>query len=176
MSITCCQYAATSGKLRPSQMYTKLRISFWKQLPPKPIDACKNFEPIRESKPTAFATSVISAPVASHTADSELMLDILCAKNALAAWKSTKIQLLNFSYNLNSLIFDLLILIILNSMYSLSISYLLLSNADIHPTTLQWLEHRIQCIRHQLKYDRRSINLRLQCLQPRIRDLIEFHT
>lgn len=62
-----------------------MRISFWKQLPPNPIDACKNFDPIRESKPTARATSDTSAPVASQTADKELILDILWAKNAFAA-------------------------------------------------------------------------------------------
>lgn len=52
-----------------------------------PTDACRNFEPILESKPTAFATSEISAPVASQTADNELMLDILCASIAFAAYK-----------------------------------------------------------------------------------------
>lgn len=41
------------------------------------MDACKNFEPILESSPTALATSDTSAPVASHTADNEFMLDIL---------------------------------------------------------------------------------------------------
>jgi len=85
MSITCCQYAATSGKFKHSQMYTKFSMSFWKQLPPKPTDACRNFDPILESRPTARATSEISAPVASHTADSELILEILWAKNAFAA-------------------------------------------------------------------------------------------
>ena len=40
---------------------------------------------MRESRPTAFATSETSAPVASHTADNELILDIRWAKNALAA-------------------------------------------------------------------------------------------
>lgn len=54
------------------------------------MDACKNFEPMRESRPTALATSVTSAPVASHTADNELMLDIRCAKNAFAAYKKKR--------------------------------------------------------------------------------------
>lgn len=52
-----------------------------------PTEACKNLEPILESNPTAFATSEMSAPVASQTADNELMLDILCANMALAAYK-----------------------------------------------------------------------------------------
>lgn len=58
-------------------MYTRLRMSFLKQLPPKPIDASRNFWPIRESRPTALATSVTSAPVTSQTADNEFMLEIL---------------------------------------------------------------------------------------------------
>lgn len=41
------------------------------------MEACKNLEPIRESKPTALATSDTSAPVDSQTADKELMLEIL---------------------------------------------------------------------------------------------------
>lgn len=60
-------------------------MSFWKQEPPKPTDAWRNFGPIRESRPTALATSDTSAPVASHTADSEFMLDILWASIAFAA-------------------------------------------------------------------------------------------
>ena len=60
-------------------------MSLWKQLPPKPTDACRNFEPIRVSIPTAIATSETSAPVASQTADKELMDEILCARNAFAA-------------------------------------------------------------------------------------------
>jgi hypothetical protein len=50
-----------------------------------PTDACKNFGPILESSPTALATSDTSAPVASQTADRELMLEMRCARNALAA-------------------------------------------------------------------------------------------
>lgn len=51
-----------------------------------PTEASRNLGPIRESLPTALATSVTSAPVASHTADSELILEILCARNAFAAY------------------------------------------------------------------------------------------
>lgn len=53
-----------------------------------PIEAWRNFDPILESRPTARATSDTSAPVASQTADSEFMLDILCASIALAAYKN----------------------------------------------------------------------------------------
>lgn len=83
--MTCCQYSATWGKFNPSQIYTKFKISFWKQLPPNPTEACKNFDPIRESSPTARATSETSAPVASQTAESEFILEMRCARNALAA-------------------------------------------------------------------------------------------
>jgi len=40
-SQTCCQYVATSGKLRHSHKYTKFKTSFWKQLPPKPANRKK---------------------------------------------------------------------------------------------------------------------------------------
>lgn len=49
------------------------------------MDAWRNFEPILESRPTARATSDTSAPVASHTADNEFMLEILWASMAFAA-------------------------------------------------------------------------------------------
>ena len=39
-----------------SERYTKFRISFLKQLPPKPGPAFKNFFPIRESVPIALDT------------------------------------------------------------------------------------------------------------------------
>lgn len=56
-----------------------------------PIEACKNLGPILESIPTALATSDTSAPVASHTAEREFMLEILWAKNAFAALKNIRI-------------------------------------------------------------------------------------
>ena len=46
----------------------------------------RNLWPRRESSPTAFATSLTSAPVASHTADMALMLEMRWAKKALAAY------------------------------------------------------------------------------------------
>jgi hypothetical protein len=49
------------------------------------IDPCKNFEPILESRPIARATSEMSAPVDSQISDMALMLEILCARKALAA-------------------------------------------------------------------------------------------
>ena len=45
----------------------------------------RNLGPILESLPIAWATSDTSAPVASHTADMLLMLEIRWARNALAA-------------------------------------------------------------------------------------------
>ena len=65
-------------------MYTKFKISFWKQDPPKPTEACRNLGPILESIPIAFATSDTFAPVASQRADKELIEDIRCAKKAFA--------------------------------------------------------------------------------------------
>lgn len=50
-----------------------------------PTDAFRNLFPILVSVPTAFATSDTLAPVTSQTADRELILDILWARNALAA-------------------------------------------------------------------------------------------
>lgn len=50
-----------------------------------PTDACKNLDPILVSRPIPLATSLISAPVTSHITDIELILEIRCAKNALAA-------------------------------------------------------------------------------------------
>lgn len=51
-------------------------MSFWKQEPPKPTEARKNLGPTRESRPTAWATSSMLAPVASQIADSALMDEI----------------------------------------------------------------------------------------------------
>jgi hypothetical protein len=46
--------------------------------------ALRNLLPMRESSPTAFATSLTEAPVASQTAEIVFMLDIRCARKALA--------------------------------------------------------------------------------------------
>ncbi|MNR26196.1 hypothetical protein D3C85_1433920 [compost metagenome] len=59
-------------------------MSFWKQEPPKPTEALRNFGPILLSIPIAFATSFTSAPVFSQSSESAFIDDILCAKNALA--------------------------------------------------------------------------------------------
>ena len=50
-----------------------------------PTLAFKNLDPNLLSVPMAWATSETSAPVASHTADIALILDILWAKKAFAA-------------------------------------------------------------------------------------------
>ena len=49
-----------------------------------PILALRNLFPIRESSPTALATSLTDAPVASQTADIVLILEIRWARNAFA--------------------------------------------------------------------------------------------
>ena len=71
-------------KQTQTQRLTRFRMSFWKQLPPKPIDACRNFGPIRESIPIARDTSLTSAPVRSHSCEIALMLLTLCARKAFA--------------------------------------------------------------------------------------------
>ena len=58
-------------------MYTKFKISFLKQLPPKPGPEFRKYLPILLSEPTAKATSLISAPVASHIAETEFIELIL---------------------------------------------------------------------------------------------------
>ena len=64
--------------------YTRLRMSFWKHDPPNPTDARRNEDPIRESLPTARATSSTSALVASHSSEMALIEEMRCARNALA--------------------------------------------------------------------------------------------
>src|ERR1019366_8739657 len=59
-------------------------MSFWKHEPPKPTDAFRNLGPILESLPIAFATSSTSAPVASQSAEIELIEEMRCARNAFA--------------------------------------------------------------------------------------------
>ena len=59
-------------------------MSFWKQDPPKPTEALRNFGPIRESVPMARATSFTYAPVRSHNLEMELMLLTRWANIALA--------------------------------------------------------------------------------------------
>jgi len=53
--------------------------------PPKPIPACRNFGPMRSSRPIPRATSTTSAPVSSHTLAISLMKEILVARKALEA-------------------------------------------------------------------------------------------
>lgn len=48
--------------------------------------------PIRESLPIALETSVMLAPVASQIAEIELTLEILCARNAFAAYSQIYIS------------------------------------------------------------------------------------
>ena len=83
-------------------MYTKLRISFLKQLPPNPGPAFKKNLPILLSIPTALETSFTSAPVFSHNAETVFIELILCARNALE---------INFDNSeLHKLVFNILLL------------------------------------------------------------------
>ena len=59
-------------------------MSFWKQDPPKPTLACKNFGPMRGSVPQALLISEMSAPVASQRAEMELTEDTRWANMAFA--------------------------------------------------------------------------------------------
>lgn len=62
-----------------------------------PTLAWRNLLPILLSKPTAWATSRTSAPVASHTADIALIDEMRCARNAFAAWTINHKVLITFS-------------------------------------------------------------------------------
>ena len=55
----------------------------FKTAPSNPGPAFRNLFPIRESVPTARATSLIFAPVFSHKAETEFIELILCAKKHL---------------------------------------------------------------------------------------------
>mmetsp|Transcript_10105 Transcript_10105/g.30644 ORF Transcript_10105/g.30644 Transcript_10105/m.30644 type:complete len:230 (+) Transcript_10105:980-1669(+) len=59
-------------------------MSFWKQEPPKPTDACRNLGPMRGSEPQDREISETSAPVASHNAEIELIDETRWASMALA--------------------------------------------------------------------------------------------
>ena len=59
-------------------------MSFWKHEPPKPTDALRNLGPMRVSTPMACETSDTEAPVASHSAEIELIDEMRCARNAFA--------------------------------------------------------------------------------------------
>ncbi len=65
-------------------IYTKFKISFWKQEPPKPTDDFRNLDPILLSVPIAFATSDTFAPVFSQISEIAFMEETRCAKNAFA--------------------------------------------------------------------------------------------
>ena len=59
----------------------------WTGLAFSPTEAFKKLLPILESRPIALATSDTSAPVASQIALMALMLEIRCARKALAAYR-----------------------------------------------------------------------------------------
>ena len=54
-------------------------------MPPKPTPACRNFGPMRSSRPMPLATSMTLAPVTSQTLAISLMNEIFVARKALAA-------------------------------------------------------------------------------------------
>jgi len=59
-------------------------MSFWKHDPPKPTEERRNFGPMRESTPMACATSSTLAPVASQSAEIELIDEMRWARKAFA--------------------------------------------------------------------------------------------
>ena len=68
-------------------------MSFLKQLPPKPGPEFKKYFPILLSEPIAIDTSLISAPVDSQIAETELIELILCARKALEInFESSELQ------------------------------------------------------------------------------------
>ncbi len=62
----------------------RARMSLGRQPPPNPRPASRNLRPMRGSSPMASASTVTSAPAASHTLATALMNEILVARNALA--------------------------------------------------------------------------------------------
>merc|ERR1719352_1904871 len=82
--MTWFQYSATSGSPNERHKYTRFRMSFWKQEPPKPTDDLRNLGPMRVSTPIECATSVTLAPVTSQRAEMLLMLEMRCARKAFA--------------------------------------------------------------------------------------------
>ena len=65
-----------------------MHSNFWNELLAfSPTEAFKKLLPILESHPIALATSDTSAPVASQIALMALMLEIRCARKALAAYR-----------------------------------------------------------------------------------------
>ncbi len=59
--------------------------SLLKQEPPQPSPACRNFGPIRSSRPTPRATSRTSAPTSSQTLAISLTKEIFAARKAFDA-------------------------------------------------------------------------------------------
>ena len=74
-----CNYSKTLLNSPPLKFRRLKNIS--------PTEAFKKLLPILESRPIALATSDTSAPVASQIALIALMLEIRCARKALAACK-----------------------------------------------------------------------------------------
>ena len=64
--MTAIQQSATSLRPLDWAKYIRARISFWKQLPPKPTLEFKNLFPILVSSATHFLTYKISASYDSH--------------------------------------------------------------------------------------------------------------
>ena len=72
-------------------------MSFLKHEPPKPTLALRNFGPMRESVPTARATSSTSASVFSQSAEMLLIDEMRCARKALAvSLESSALQMFDW--------------------------------------------------------------------------------
>ena len=71
----------------PFTSKTAFKFLKWTGLAFSPTEAFKKLLPILESRPIALATSDTSAPVASQIALMALMLEIRCARKALAAYR-----------------------------------------------------------------------------------------
>mmetsp|Transcript_1787 Transcript_1787/g.3959 ORF Transcript_1787/g.3959 Transcript_1787/m.3959 type:complete len:226 (-) Transcript_1787:610-1287(-) len=82
--MTCIQYAATWGRPAVSHRYTRLRMSFWKQLPPNPGLHLRNFAPTPGSELTTVMRWSMSAPEASQMALNALTLEMRWARSAFA--------------------------------------------------------------------------------------------
>jgi hypothetical protein len=87
----CSLTASTASTMRSSPplaraMRATARVSLGKHEPPKPGPGCRNWLPMRASRPMPLATTSTSAPSASHSSAISLMNEILAARNELDAY------------------------------------------------------------------------------------------
>ena len=73
-------------QLASAAMYSSACTSLGRQDPPKPMPACREWGPMRLSKPIPAATCRTSAPSSSQICATSLMKEMRVARKALAAY------------------------------------------------------------------------------------------